>query len=173
MTSSSGCRATTTSSTRARHTSLPWSGLGADPAAVLDGLAGFTGARRRFEVRARWVGVTVVDDYAHNPAKVAAVVGTAADIVHRAGAGRCTSSSSRTCTPARVTSPRTSPAALAPADHVVLLDVYGAREEPVDGSDLRPGRRPARRRLPGERTVARRADPGGGRGLDGAGRPTR
>ena len=54
-------------------------GLGADPEAVLAGLAGFGGARRRFEVRGEVGGVTVVDDYAHNPAKVAAVVGTAAD----------------------------------------------------------------------------------------------
>ena len=62
-------------------TSPPSSGLGADPEAVLAGLAGFGGARRRFEVRGEVDGVTVVDDYAHNPAKVAAVVGTASDIV--------------------------------------------------------------------------------------------
>ena len=42
---------------------------------MLAGLAGFSGARRRFEVRGEVDGVTVVDDYAHNPAKVAAVVG--------------------------------------------------------------------------------------------------
>ena len=60
-------------------------GLGADPDAVLAGLAGFLGARRRFEVRGEVDGVTVVDDYAHNPPKVAAVVGTAAEIVARSG----------------------------------------------------------------------------------------
>ena len=81
-----GARATTTSWTPAPPTSPPC-GLGADPQAVLAGLAGFRGARRRFEVRGEVGGVTVVDDYAHNPAKVAAVVGTASDIVHRAGHG--------------------------------------------------------------------------------------
>ncbi|MBM6400214.1 UDP-N-acetylmuramate--L-alanine ligase [Phycicoccus sp. MQZ13P-5] len=108
-------------------------GLGADPHAVLRGLAGFTGARRRFEVRGEVGGVTVVDDYAHNPAKVAAVVGTAAGVVARAGRGRVLvvfqpHLYSRTRDFAEEFA-----AALAPADHVVLLDVYGAREAPVPG----------------------------------------
>jgi UDP-N-acetylmuramate--alanine ligase len=34
----------------------------------------FTGAGRRFQIVGETAGVTVVDDYAHNPAKVAAVV---------------------------------------------------------------------------------------------------
>ena len=51
------------------------------------GSPGSRGARRRFEVRGEVDGVTVVDDYAHNPAKVAAVVGTASEIVRRAGHG--------------------------------------------------------------------------------------
>ncbi|MGG5257591.1 UDP-N-acetylmuramate--L-alanine ligase [Phycicoccus avicenniae] len=125
-------------------------GLGADPGAVLRGLAGFTGARRRFEVRGEVGGVIVVDDYAHNPAKVAAVVGTAAGVVQRAGRGRVLvvfqpHLYSRTRDFADEFA-----AALAPADHVVLLDVYGAREAPVPGVSsvlvgdplaLLPGRR--------------------------------
>ena len=39
----------------------------------------------RIEVRGEVDGVTVVDDYAHNAGKVAAVVGTAAQIAHRRG----------------------------------------------------------------------------------------
>ena len=127
-------------------------GLDADPEVVLAGLAGFTGARRRFEVRGEVGGVTVVDDYAHNPAKVAAVVGTAADFVRRAGAG-----SLRVVFQPHLYSRTRDFAedfarALAPADHVVLLDVYGAREEPVEGvtSALVGGPLSA---LPGERTV--------------------
>ncbi|QKE84462.1 UDP-N-acetylmuramate--L-alanine ligase [Arthrobacter sp. NEB 688] len=108
-------------------------GLGADADAVVEGLAGFTGARRRFEVRGEVGGVTVVDDYAHNPAKVAAVVGTAAGVVARAGRGRVLvvfqpHLYSRTRDFAREFAQ-----ALAPADHVVLLDVYGAREAPLPG----------------------------------------
>jgi len=108
-------------------------GLDADPDAVLAGLAGFGGARRRFEVRGEVDGVTVVDDYAHNPAKVAAVVGTASEIVRRAGNG-----SLRVVFQPHLYSRTRDFAeefarALAPADQVVLLDVYGAREQPVDG----------------------------------------
>jgi UDP-N-acetylmuramate--alanine ligase len=127
-------------------------GLGADPVAVLRGLAGFAGARRRFEVRGEVDGVTVVDDYAHNPAKVAAVVGTAVGIVDRAGRGRVRvvfqpHLFSRTRDFAREFA-----AALAPAHHVVLLDVYGAREEPVDGVTSELVGAPLRD-LPGERRV--------------------
>ncbi|PKW25670.1 UDP-N-acetylmuramate--L-alanine ligase [Phycicoccus duodecadis] len=108
-------------------------GLGARASDVLAGLASFTGARRRFEVRGEVGGVTVVDDYAHNPAKVAAVVSTAAAHVARSGRG-----SLRVLFQPHLYS-RTRDfaaefaAALAPAAHVVLLDVYGAREDPVAG----------------------------------------
>ncbi|HET7820668.1 MAG TPA: UDP-N-acetylmuramate--L-alanine ligase [Ornithinibacter sp.] len=127
-------------------------GLGAPPQAVLAGLAGFRGARRRFEVRGEVGGVTVVDDYAHNPAKVAAVVGTASDIVHRAGHG-----SLRVVFQPHLYSRTRDFAtdfarALAPADQVVLLDVYGAREQPVEGITSALVGDPLRA-LPGRRTV--------------------
>jgi UDP-N-acetylmuramate--alanine ligase len=127
-------------------------GLGADRDAVLAGLAGFGGARRRFEVRGEVDGVTVVDDYAHNPAKVAAVVGTASDIVHRAGHGALRVvfqphlySRTRDFAAEFAT-------ALAPADQVVLLDVYGAREQPMAGVSSALIGDPLRER-PGERSV--------------------
>ena len=127
-------------------------GLGADPEAVLAGLAGFGGARRRFEVRGEVDGVTVVDDYAHNPAKVAAVVGTASEIVHRAGRG----SLRVVFQPHLYSRTRDFAAdfarALAPADQVVLLDVYGAREQPVEGVSSALVGDPLRA-LPGQRTV--------------------
>ncbi|MBR7744419.1 UDP-N-acetylmuramate--L-alanine ligase [Phycicoccus sp. BSK3Z-2] len=108
-------------------------GLGLDPEAVLAGLAGFTGVRRRFEVRGEVDGVTVVDDYAHNPAKVAAVVAAAAGVVRRAGTGRVLvvfqpHLYSRTRDFAEAFA-----RALAPADLVLVLDVFGAREDPVPG----------------------------------------
>jgi UDP-N-acetylmuramate--alanine ligase len=127
-------------------------GLGAPPEAVLAGLAGFGGARRRFEVRGEVDGVTVVDDYAHNPAKVAAVVGTASEIVHRAGHGALRV----VFQPHLYSRTRDFAAdfarALAPADQVVLLDVYGAREQPVEGITSALVGDPLRA-LPGERTV--------------------
>lgn len=107
-------------------------GLGAESAAVLKGLAHFGGARRRFEVRGEVGGVTVVDDYAHNPGKVAAVVATAAEIAHARGGHlrvifqpHLYSRTNDFATDFAL--------ALAAADEVVLLEIYGAREEPVPG----------------------------------------
>lgn len=51
--------------------------FGADPAPVLDALRGFAGVDRRFSVRGERGGVVVVDDYAHNPRKVAATLSAA------------------------------------------------------------------------------------------------
>ncbi|HEV7194952.1 MAG TPA: UDP-N-acetylmuramate--L-alanine ligase [Pedococcus sp.] len=109
-------------------------GLGQDPERVLEGLFGFTGTRRRFEPKGSEGGVSVVDDYAHNPGKVAAVVGTGAELV-RAGEspGRLVvvfqpHLYSRTRDFAREFA-----AALAPADVVVLMEIYGAREDPMPG----------------------------------------
>ncbi len=107
--------------------------MGLEPDAVLAGLATFTGARRRFEVVGEVGGVRVVDDYAHNPAKVAAVVSTAVEILRRTGTGRLhvlfqPHLYSRTRDFAEDFA-----AALAPADSVVLLDIYGAREDPMVG----------------------------------------
>jgi UDP-N-acetylmuramate--alanine ligase len=48
--------------------------LGLDFSAIAEVLAGFEGARRRFQVLGTCQGVTVVDDYAHNPAKVRAAL---------------------------------------------------------------------------------------------------
>ena len=106
-------------------------GLGQDPVRVLDGLFGFTGTRRRFEPKGSAAGVSVVDDYAHNPGKVAAVVGTGAELVR--GTGRLVvvfqpHLYSRTRDFATEFA-----AALAPADAVVLMEIYGAREDPVPG----------------------------------------
>ena len=105
-------------------------GCGHDPDRVLEGLAAFGGTRRRFEVRGEVDGITVVDDYAHNPGKVAAVVSTAAEI---ARPGRLhvifqPHLYSRTRDFAEDFA-----RGLAGADDVTLLEIYGAREDPVPG----------------------------------------
>lgn len=105
-------------------------GLGVDSGAVLDGLAGFGGTRRRFETKGRVRGVTVVDDYAHNAGKVEAVVRTAREIAgdHRLVVVFQPHLYSRTRDFAAEFA-----SGLGPADEVLLLDVYGAREDPVEG----------------------------------------
>jgi UDP-N-acetylmuramate--alanine ligase len=105
-------------------------GLALDPSAIRDGLAGFTGTRRRFETRGTAGGVRVVDDYAHNPGKVAAALQTARSV---ARTGRVVvvfqpHLFSRTRDFAEQFG-----AALGAADEVVVMDVYAAREDPVPG----------------------------------------
>lgn len=118
-----------------RNAAAAWAaavlGVGADGDGVLRGLAEFGGTRRRFERRGVVDGIAVVDDYAHNVGKVEAVVRTAKDIVgpdHRLVVVFQPHLFSRT----RDFAPGFADA-LAPADEVVLLPVYGAREEPVEG----------------------------------------
>ncbi|MFJ6132582.1 UDP-N-acetylmuramate--L-alanine ligase [Janibacter terrae] len=105
-------------------------GLLVHPAAVLEGLAAYGGTRRRFETKGEARGVTVVDDYAHNPGKVEAVVRTAKEIAggHRLFVVFQPHLYSRTRDFAQGFAD-----GLAPADEVLLLDVYGAREDPLEG----------------------------------------
>ncbi|MPZ64678.1 MAG: UDP-N-acetylmuramate--L-alanine ligase [Pseudonocardiaceae bacterium] len=104
--------------------------LGAPLPGMLDGLAGFSGVRRRFEFRGRSAGVRVYDDYAHHPTKVAAALRGARQV---AGQGRLVVAFqphlySRT----QQFAPEFG-IALALADVVLALDVYGAREDPIPG----------------------------------------
>jgi UDP-N-acetylmuramate--alanine ligase len=104
--------------------------LGAPVVGLLEGLAAFDGVRRRFEFRGRAAGVAVYDDYAHHPTKVAAQLRAARDVV---GSGRVVVAFqphlySRTRDFALEFG-----AALGLADEVVVLDVYGAREDPEPG----------------------------------------
>ncbi len=126
-------------------------GFGADGTHVLRGLGRFDGARRRFEVRGEVRGVTVVDDYAHNPGKVAAVVGTAAEIAARRGGRLHVAFQPHLYSRTRDFAAGFA-SGLAPADTVILLDVYGAREEPMDGITSEVIAAPLRD-LPGHRTV--------------------
>lgn len=103
--------------------------LGIDVAAAAEGLRGFAGVRRRFEVRGRVGGVVVVDDYAHHPTEVAATIAAAS----RGHPGRVVA----VFQPHRFT--RTAELgvalgrALAAAHRVFVTDVYAAGEAPIPG----------------------------------------
>ncbi|WP_092532112.1 UDP-N-acetylmuramate--L-alanine ligase [Amycolatopsis arida] len=104
--------------------------LGAPAECLAEGLAAFGGVRRRFEFKGRSGDVRVYDDYAHHPTEVAAQLRAAR---HAAGSGRLVvvfqpHLYSRTKAFAAEFA-----AALSLADEVVVLDVYGAREEPEPG----------------------------------------
>lgn len=53
--------------------------LGVDRETCLSGFAGFAGIGRRFEYRGHWGGLTWIDDYAHHPSAVKAVIDAARD----------------------------------------------------------------------------------------------
>ncbi len=55
---------------------------------VLDGLAGFDGVRRRFELVGTAEGVRVFDDYAHHPTEVRATLAAVRAVVEQSGDGR-------------------------------------------------------------------------------------
>ncbi|PRX46482.1 UDP-N-acetylmuramate--L-alanine ligase [Prauserella shujinwangii] len=104
--------------------------LGAPLDGLVAGLAAFGGVRRRFEFKGRAGEVRVYDDYAHHPTEVAAQLRA---VRHAAGSGRVVvlfqpHLYSRTKAFAREFAE-----ALGLADEVVVLDVYGAREEPEPG----------------------------------------
>jgi UDP-N-acetylmuramate--alanine ligase len=106
-------------------------GLGFDPAAVARGLEAFAGTGRRFEHHATVGGVRVYDDYAHHPTEVVAALETARSVV---GAGRVIAVHqphlySRT----QAMAAEFAAAYERLADHTVVLDVYGAREDPIPG----------------------------------------
>jgi UDP-N-acetylmuramate--alanine ligase len=106
--------------------------VGAPFAAAQAALADFTGAVRRFHLRAEVAGVTIVDDYAHNPPKVAAALAAA-----RLGPWKRVVAVfqphlySRT----RLFADEFGRALAGAADLVVVADVYAAREDPEPGVD--------------------------------------
>jgi UDP-N-acetylmuramate--alanine ligase len=105
-------------------------GLGLPEAQVIEGLGGFTGVRRRMELKGAAGGVRVYDDYAHHPTEVRAQLTAARGMT---GGGRLVAvfqphMYSRTATFAEGFGE-----ALGLADEVVVMDVYGAREDPMPG----------------------------------------
>jgi UDP-N-acetylmuramate--alanine ligase len=95
-------------------------------------LSQFHGVERRYQVRGEVRGVTVIDDYGHHPAELAAVLRTARD-GHPARVVAVFQ-------PHRYTRTRDLMAdfgpALALADLVVLTDIYPAGEPPIAGVTL-------------------------------------
>ncbi|WP_122260595.1 UDP-N-acetylmuramate--L-alanine ligase [Ornithinimicrobium cerasi] len=111
-------------------------GLGMPLAPVLEGLAAFPGAGRRFERVGEVGGVEVVDDYAHNAPKVTAVVQAA----RSAAAGRRVVVAFQPHLFSRTRDFAEGFAAgLARADLLLLLPVYGARETQEDFPEVSSG----------------------------------
>lgn len=91
---------------------------------IADALLHFTGTDRRFEYKGEYNGVTIIDDYAHHPTEITATLQAAANYPHK----------ELWCVFQPHTYTRTKAflkdfaKALSLADHVVLTDIYAARE---------------------------------------------
>ena len=102
---------------------------GFDLAGAAAGLRDFRGVRRRFEVRGKVRGITVVDDYAHHPTEIGVTISAG----RQGGWNRVLA----VFQPHRYT--RTANlgpefgAPLAAADSVIVTDVYAADETPIPG----------------------------------------
>jgi UDP-N-acetylmuramate--alanine ligase len=114
--------------------------LGLDLGAVRDGLAEFGGAMRRLEPKGEAAGVEVFDSYAHHPTELTADLSATRDYVdQKAGASGAPGGGRIVAVFQPHLYSRTRffaaefGAALGLADVAVVLDVYGAREDPEPG----------------------------------------
>jgi UDP-N-acetylmuramate--alanine ligase len=105
--------------------------FGADEALARAGLAAFAGTARRFEPRGAAGGVRVVDDYAHHPTEIAATLAAARSQLP-AGGRLLVVFQPHLYSRTRQFAPQFA-SALGAAERVWLLDVYGAREQPLPG----------------------------------------
>jgi UDP-N-acetylmuramate--alanine ligase len=104
--------------------------LGVEPAAAAAGLASFSGASRRFELKGTARGVRVFDDYAHHPTEVRAALAAARSVAgdHKVHVLFQPHLFSRTREFAAQFAD-----ALNLADTALVLDIYPAREDPIPG----------------------------------------
>ena len=109
--------------------------LGVPAAELAEALGSYRGVRRRLQLQGEAQGVQVVDSYAHHPTEISADLDA---IRGAAGEGRVLVVFQPHLFSRTQQLGAEMGAALAPADAVVVLDVYPAREDPVPGvtSDL-------------------------------------
>lgn len=104
--------------------------LGGSEDNIRKGLESFTGIKRRFDIRYRTDEVVYIDDYAHHPTEISALLSAVRDMLpkHKVVAAFQPHLFSRTRDFHEGFA-----AALSKADAVVLLEIYPAREEPMEG----------------------------------------
>jgi len=106
-------------------------GLGFSAADVSDGLALYTGARRRFEFKGEADSVRVYDDYAHHHSELRATLTAARQI---AAGGHLVVAFQPLRFTRTVQFHRELGEALGLADDVVVLEIYGSNEAPIPGA---------------------------------------
>ncbi|MET0735851.1 MAG: UDP-N-acetylmuramate--L-alanine ligase [Microbacterium sp.] len=105
--------------------------LGFELGPAVRAVEGFEGTARRFELHDVVRGVSVYDDYAHHPTEVAAALSAARTVI---GDGRIIAlHQPHTYSRTQEMFQEFADVLEGLADHTVVLDVYGAREDPVPG----------------------------------------
>lgn len=103
--------------------------LEVEPAKIAEGIRSFRGVDRRFQVRGRVRGVTVVDDYGHHPTEIRATLAAAKACGYR--------QIHAIFQPHRYTRTRDLleefATAFGDADTVTVLPIYAASEQPIPG----------------------------------------
>lgn len=98
--------------------------LGLSPEIIAQGIADFHGADRRFERKGTAFGATIIDDYAHHPTEIRAIITAALQTPHKK---LWVVFQPHTYTRTKALLPDFADA-LSLADHIVLSDIYAARE---------------------------------------------
>ena len=142
--------------------------VGLPPEAAREGLRRFRGARRRFERLGEPAGVLVIDDYAHNPGKVRAMLEATRQALRRP----ITAIFQPHLYSRTLQLMPEFAASFDAADRVIITDIYAARESPIPGVTAEALAQAILARLPGKDVrflspkeaivplVAREAQPG-------------
>jgi UDP-N-acetylmuramate--alanine ligase len=105
--------------------------LGFDLEPAVRAVEGFGGTARRFELHGTVRGVSVYDDYAHHPTEVAAALAAARTVV---GEGRIIAlHQPHTYSRTQLMAGEFAQVLESHAEQTVVLDVFGAREDPIPG----------------------------------------
>ncbi len=106
--------------------------LGVSKFEIKSNLASFKGISRRFEVKVNLEEVTYIDDYAHHPTELAACIGSVRELYP----GKKITGIFQPHLFSRTRDFMDDFAVeLAKLDQLILLDIYPAREEPIEGVD--------------------------------------
>lgn len=101
---------------------------------IRDGLRSFTGVKRRFDRRFSKGGVVFIDDYAHHPEEIKALISS----IRTSYTGKKITAVFQPHLFSRTKDFATGFAqSLEAIDHIILLDIYPAREEPLENVSSR------------------------------------
>lgn len=108
--------------------------LGVDEDALREGIASYSGVKRRFDVQVETTGRIFIDDYAHHPEELKAFIGS----VKEALPGKVLTGVFQPHLYSRTRDFVEGFAeSLSVLDNVILLEIYPAREEPIPGVSSR------------------------------------